>query len=92
MAMTPRGPRSHTDPTPFFAQTGDITVFAGPREDPFFFDLVGFNRAIASAILRNSPGSMRSRDQRHCRRVSGRHGLPGEHPYREDRAGQYWQG
>ncbi|MBV8779605.1 MAG: DUF4331 family protein [Alphaproteobacteria bacterium] len=24
-----------------------ITAFAGPREDPFFFDLVGFNRFIA---------------------------------------------
>jgi hypothetical protein len=26
---------------------GPIKVFAGPREDPFFFDLVGFNRFIA---------------------------------------------
>ena len=25
-----------------------IKVFAGPREDPFFFDLVGFNRSIAA--------------------------------------------
>src|SRR5215469_209768 len=25
-----------------------IKVFAGPREDPFFFDLVGFNRTINS--------------------------------------------
>jgi hypothetical protein len=25
-----------------------ITVFAGPRQDPFFFDLVGFNRTIGS--------------------------------------------
>jgi hypothetical protein len=39
---------SHTDPTPFFAKNGDIEVFAGPREDPFFFDLVGFNRSIAA--------------------------------------------
>jgi hypothetical protein len=39
---------SHTNPTPFFATSEGITVFAGPREDPFFFDLVGFNRAIAS--------------------------------------------
>jgi hypothetical protein len=38
----------HIDPTPNFATAGGITVFAGPREDPFFFDLVGFNRAIAS--------------------------------------------
>ena len=27
---------------------GDIKVFAGPRQDPFFFDLVGFDRARAS--------------------------------------------
>ena len=39
---------SHANPTPFFAKAGGITVFAGPREDPFFFDLVGFNRSIAS--------------------------------------------
>jgi hypothetical protein len=35
--------------TPITTTVGDITVFAGPREDPFFFDLVGFNRTIASS-------------------------------------------
>jgi hypothetical protein len=35
-----------TDPT-----TG-IKVFAGPREDPFFFDLIGFNRSIAAAAAK----------------------------------------
>ena len=40
--------KSHADPTPLFAKSGDITVFAGPRQDPFFFDLVGFNRSTAS--------------------------------------------
>jgi hypothetical protein len=29
-------------------KAGPISVFAGPREDPFFFDLVGFNRAVAA--------------------------------------------
>lgn len=29
-------------------RVGDVKVFAGPREDPFFFDLIGFNRAVAS--------------------------------------------
>jgi hypothetical protein len=29
-------------------KAGLIRIFAGPREDPFFFDLVGFNRAIAA--------------------------------------------
>ena len=36
---TPNPPIPTTD--------GPITIFAGPREDPFFFDLVGFNRFIA---------------------------------------------
>jgi len=31
------------------AQNGAISIFAGPREDPFFFDLVGFNRFIADS-------------------------------------------
>jgi uncharacterized protein DUF4331 len=38
-------------PTPnpaVIATAGGIKVFAGPREDPFFFDLIGFNRATAS--------------------------------------------
>jgi Domain of unknown function (DUF4331) len=26
----------------------DVKIFAGPRQNPFFFDLVGFNRAIAA--------------------------------------------
>jgi hypothetical protein len=29
-------------------KAGPIMAFAGPREDPFFFDLVGFDRSIAS--------------------------------------------
>lgn len=33
---------------PIVTTSGDIKVFAGPREDPFFFDLVGFNRTIGS--------------------------------------------
>jgi hypothetical protein len=27
-------------------EAGNVKIFAGPREDPFFFDLVGFNRSI----------------------------------------------
>jgi hypothetical protein len=34
--------------TTTMSDAGAITAFAGPREDPFFFDLVGFNRSIAS--------------------------------------------
>src|SRR5207249_7035078 len=44
---------THIDPTPFFAASGNIKVFAGPREDPFFFDLVGFNRTIGSNPTQN---------------------------------------
>jgi hypothetical protein len=42
-AATPNPPVVTQVPTP----QGTISVFAGPREDPFFFDLVGFNRFIA---------------------------------------------
>src|ERR1700733_7223334 len=35
------------EPTPTFITKGAITVFAGPRDDPFFFDLIGFNRVVA---------------------------------------------
>jgi hypothetical protein len=33
--------------TPVVTEEGPISVYAGPREDPFFFDLVGFDRFIA---------------------------------------------
>jgi hypothetical protein len=42
---------AHVDPTPFIATSGDKKVFAGPRENPFFFDFVGFNRSIAAGNL-----------------------------------------
>jgi hypothetical protein len=35
--------------------TGTISVFAGPREDPFFFDLIGFNRFIADFNKQTAP-------------------------------------
>lgn len=31
---------------PIVASEGGISVFAGPRDDPFFFDFVGFNRVL----------------------------------------------
>ena len=34
---------------------GTISIFAGPREDPFFFDLVGFNRFIADFNAQTAP-------------------------------------
>jgi hypothetical protein len=35
------------EPTPIITTQNGITVFAGPRDDPFFFDLIGFNRVVA---------------------------------------------
>lgn len=35
------------EPTPIVTQNNGIQVFAGPRDDPFFFDLIGFNRVVA---------------------------------------------
>ena len=45
--LTTQGSAAATPNPPVVAQNGAISVFAGPREDPFFFDLVGFNRFIA---------------------------------------------
>ena len=39
---------THLPPVVATDETGAVKAFAGPREDPFFFDLVGFNRSIAS--------------------------------------------
>jgi len=51
---------NHNAPMIYSQSPGDIRVFAGPREDPFFFDLVGFNRAIANSdvgrFTKNFPG------------------------------------
>jgi hypothetical protein len=42
------------DPTAPVIKSGpdDIRVFAGQRDDPFFFDLVGFNRLVAAHARR----------------------------------------
>jgi Domain of unknown function (DUF4331) len=41
------GSNAATPNTPVVTAMGPISIFAGPREDPFFFDLIGFNRFIA---------------------------------------------
>src|SRR5215468_7790486 len=46
--LATQGASGATHNTPIVTTEGGIKVFAGPREDPFFFDLVGFNRTIAS--------------------------------------------
>jgi hypothetical protein len=43
-----QGTSAATHNAPVVETAGDVKVFAGPREDPFFFDLVGFNRTIGS--------------------------------------------
>lgn len=39
--------RVSTSATPIIASRGEMTVFAGVRDDPFFFDLVQFKEVIA---------------------------------------------
>jgi Domain of unknown function (DUF4331) len=46
--LATQGTSGATHLPPVVTTAGDITIFAGPREDPFFFDLVGFNRSIAA--------------------------------------------
>ena len=45
--LVTQGTVSATPNPPVVTDEGSIAVFAGPREDPFFFDLVGFDRFIA---------------------------------------------
>jgi hypothetical protein len=46
--LTTQGTSDATHNPPVVTTAGNIKIFAGPREDPFFFDLVGFNRTIGS--------------------------------------------
>jgi hypothetical protein len=39
---------THLPPVIVTEAAGTLRAFAGPREDPFFFDLVGFNRSVAA--------------------------------------------
>ena len=40
-----------TAPDPIITESGGIKVFAGQRDDPFFFDLVGFNAFVAGPYV-----------------------------------------
>ncbi len=40
-----------TAPAPIITESGGIKVFAGQRDDPFFFDLVGFNAFVAGPYV-----------------------------------------
>lgn len=46
--LTTQGTNGATHNAPVVTEAGGIKIFAGPRQDPFFFDLVGFNRSIAA--------------------------------------------
>lgn len=49
------------EPTPTIIAQDGIRVFAGPRDDPFFFDLIGFNRVVAkinSTSVNGGPGTV----------------------------------
>ena len=49
------------EPKPTIISSNGINVFAGPRDDPFFFDLVGFNRVVSeinSTSVNGGPGTV----------------------------------
>jgi len=46
--LATQGAYTHTPLPPVITNSGGIKVFAGPRQDPYFFDHVGFNRVVAS--------------------------------------------
>ncbi|MCC2665936.1 MAG: hypothetical protein K0S35_3858 [Geminicoccaceae bacterium] len=48
-------PNRPDNPVVIEDEDNDIFAFAGPRDDPFFFDAVGFNRFVASG----DPGAFR---------------------------------
>jgi hypothetical protein len=45
--LTTQGSAAATPKPAVVTEDGPVSAFAGPREDPFFFDLVGFKRFIA---------------------------------------------
>jgi hypothetical protein len=48
------------EPAPVITTENGITVFSGPRDDPFFFDLIGFNRVVAkikATSVNGGPGT-----------------------------------
>jgi hypothetical protein len=53
--LTTQGSAAATAKMPVITDQGPISIFAGPREDPFFFDLVGFNRFIADFNGQTTP-------------------------------------
>ena len=46
-----------TAPDPIITESGGIKVFAGQRDDPFFFDLVGYQNFVAAPFV--SPAGLR---------------------------------
>ena len=48
-------------PAPTIISQNGAEVFAGPRDDPFFFDLIGFNRVVAkinATSVNGGPGTV----------------------------------
>ena len=48
--LATQGTAGATHKPPIVTTSDNIKIFAGPRQDPFFFDLVGFNRSVASGV------------------------------------------
>lgn len=48
----------YTDASPKITTSGSISIFAGPRDDPFWFDLAQFKKIVAGqATSFNNPGT-----------------------------------
>jgi hypothetical protein len=51
------------DSSPNILTQGDVKVFCGPRDDPFFFDLTGFKNFLASPFVPISGNGLRPSGQ-----------------------------
>ncbi len=58
--VTPGTVASNQPNEPIITTMNRIRVFAGPRDDPFFFDNVGFGRVLAGGQFRNRDGFAKS--------------------------------
>lgn len=58
--VTPGTVASNQPNDPIITEQARVRVFAGPRDDPFFFDNVGFSRVLAGGQFRNRDGFAKS--------------------------------
>lgn len=58
--VTPGTVASNQPNEPIVTTMNRVRIFAGPRDDPFFFDNVGFSRVLAGGQFRNRDGFAKS--------------------------------